>query len=75
MAGGWSPPNNCQNVVCFHYNSVLNEKENNGSPPPQYEFHSGGTATYSGGGGGEGGGVTEPNFERGRAILLTNLDP
>ena len=31
-------------VVCFLYNSVLNEKENNGQPP-QYEFRSGGTAT------------------------------
>ena len=32
---GWShpPPNICQTVVCFLYNSVLNEKEYNGQPP------------------------------------------
>ena len=40
--GGAEAPNNCQTVVCFLYNSVLNEKEYNGQPP-QYEFRSDGT--------------------------------
>ena len=32
-AGGLEPPNNCQTVVYFLHNSVLNEKECNGQPP------------------------------------------
>ena len=31
---GLEPPNNFQTVLCFLYNSVLNEKEYNGQPPP-----------------------------------------
>ena len=48
-AGGAGAPNNCQTVVCFLYNSVLNEKEKNGAtpPPPKYEFRSDGTVAMA----------------------------
>ena len=40
-----APPNNCQAVLLFLYNGVLNGKEKYwAAPPPPYEFRSDGTA-------------------------------